>query len=365
MSPRLTPIPTPPAQLWRQLRLQYLPVVVFVAGLVAAVVLWSRWVAPPTLVGEAEAVRTEVRSPATGAVIKLGVDVLQPVKAGQVLGEVAGNPQVLAASVAVIRAEIEMIRTTLDPIASQQRLALDLERLQLDWLTKRVELVALQGQLFQAEATLARVTVMHETKLVTEEQYDEAKNRRDALKAQVAAQSDLIRQMEPSMRNLNIDSGKTIPSSNEALATAIKRKEEELRLLEIQQGPMPLISPINGVVTLVHRRSGELVTMGDPVLQVGAAHAERIVGFIRQPVTFEPKPGMTVEVRTRTLLRRGGAATITGVGQQLEPITPTLLAAMRLPVTNLPTELGLRVHISTPEGLRLRPGEQVDLIVHE
>ena len=365
MSERLRPIPTPPAQLWRQLRLQYLPVVVFVAGLVAAAVIWTRWVAPPTLVGEAEAVRVDVRPPVAGALTKLTVELLQPVKAGQVIGEVAASTQILEASLAMIRAEIELMRTTLDPVAGQQRIAVDLERLQLDWLTKRVELVTLQGQLRQAEATLARVTVMHQTKLVTEEQFEEAKNTVESLRAQIAAQTDLIQRLEPGMRNLNVEGTTAVPSASQGLAAAIKHKEQELRVLEAQYGPTPLVAPIDGVVTAILRRSGESVVANEPVVQIGATRSERIIGFLRQPLTIEPRAGMSVDVRTRTFLRKTGTASITHVGQQLEPITPTLLSALRLPVSTIPTELGLRVHVSPPEGLTLRPGEQVDLIIRE
>ena len=71
MSERLSPIPTPASQLWRQLRLQYLPVVIYFAGLVGAYLLWTHWVAPPTLVGEAEAVRTELRAAQSGMLADL------------------------------------------------------------------------------------------------------------------------------------------------------------------------------------------------------------------------------------------------------------------------------------------------------
>ena len=365
MRERLSPIPTPPAQLWRQLRLQYLPVVVFVAGVLAATVIWTRWVAPPPLVGEAEAIRADVRSVLAGAVASLTVDLLQPVKAGQVVGQVTGNPKILEASLAVIRAEIELMRTTLDPVASQQRIAVDLERLQLDWLTKRVELVTLQGQLHQAEATLARAVVMHQGKLMTDEQFDQAKNTRDSLRAQVAAQTDLIRQLEPGMRNLNVEGSKTVPSATQGLAAAVAHKEQELRLIEAQLGPTPLIAPIDGVVTLVYRRAGEAVIAGEPIVQIGATRSDRIIGFLRQPVSIEPRAGMTIDVRTRTFPRKTGTTRITHVGHQLESITPTLLAAMRLPVSATPTEFGLRVHIAPPEGLTLRPGEHVDLVIRE
>jgi hypothetical protein len=113
----------------------------------------------------------------------------------------------------------------------------------------------------------------------------------------------------------------------------------------------------------LYRRSGENVTSGEPILQISATHSERIIGFLRQPLPLEPKPGMEVEVRTRTFVRRIGMARVAQVGELLEPISPTLLAAMRLPVTAIPTDMGLRVHISPPQGLSLLPGEQVDLII--
>jgi multidrug resistance efflux pump len=356
MSERLTPIPTPPAQLWRQLRLQYFPVVVFVAGVAAAAFIWMHWVAPPTLVGEAEAVRTELRSAQAGTLVDVNVDLLQPVKAGQIIGRVIVNdPKILEATLAVTRAEIEVLRTST---------SLTIEQLRIDWLNKRVQLVALQGQLQQAEATLARTQTLHRNNLVTEEEYEHAKNARDAITAQIKVQSELIARLEPEARP-NPASDRAIPTASRGLRAAIKQKEEELRLIEAQLSPVPLVAPIDGVVTLLLRRSGEIVGSSEPILQISATQSKRIIGFLRQPFPSDTKPGMSVEVRTRTFLRRTGTATVTEVGHQLEPISPTLLAAMRLPVSTIPTEFGLRVHVSSPSGLTLRPGEQVDIIFRE
>ncbi|MGH7955385.1 MAG: HlyD family secretion protein [Opitutaceae bacterium] len=358
MSERLPPIPTPSSQLWRQLRLQYLPVVIFAAGLAGAALLWTQWVAPPTLVGEAEAIRTELRAGQGGMLVELNTDMLQPVTAGQTLGRVVlTEPKVLAASLAVIRAEIEVLRTTTD---------MNFERLRLDWMSKRVELVALQSELHQAEATLARVTALHRIKLVTDEQFDQAKNARDAVEAQLTAHAELIKRLEPGLQTLETPGNRSMPAAAaEGLHAAINQKEAQLRLIEAQLSPLPLIAPIDGVVTLLYRRSGEHVTSGEPVLQISSTRAERIIGFLRQPIPLEPQPGMEVEVRTRTYLRRIGRARVVQVGQLLEPISPTLLAAMRLPVTAFPTDVGLRVHVTPPQGLTLRPGEQVDLIIKD
>jgi HlyD family secretion protein len=358
MSERLPPIPTPSSQLWRQLRLQYLPVLIFVAGIAAAVVLWTQWVAPPTLVGEAESIRTELRAGHAGMLAELNIDLLQTVTAGQQIGRVIVNDaKLVEANLAVIRAEIDVLRTSTD---------MNFERLRLDWMSKRVELVSLQSELHQAEATLARVIALHRIKLVTDEQYDQAKNARDAAEAQLKAQADLIKRIEPGLETLESEGKRSLPAAAaEGLSAAVKQKEAQLRLIEAQLSPHPLIAPIDGVITQLYRRSGENVTSGEPILQISAMHSERIVGFLRQPLPLEPQPGMEVEVRTRTFIRRTGTARVAQVGQQLEPISATLLAAMRLPVTSIPTDFGLRIHITPPQGLTLRPGEQVDLIIRK
>jgi multidrug resistance efflux pump len=352
----LPPIATPRAQAWRNFRLQYVPFIIFALGLVAAALIWTRWVAPPTLVGEAEAIRTELRSSKAGRINGLRVDLLQTVKAGDVLGTVVVNePAVLEASIAVIRAEIDVLRNSTHAT---------IEQLRLDWMDKRVQLVALEGQLLQADATLARMTSLHRNKLITDEEFEQAKNNRASIVSQITAHTELIRRLEPRENNERAGS-RAVALATEGLRAAIRQKDEQLRLIEAQLAPLPLIAPVDGVVTMLWRRDTETVATGEPILQITAPRFERIVGYLRPPINVEPKPGTPVLVRTRTLQRQVGIATIAQVGQQFEPITPTLLAAMRLPVATVPTEMGLRVHVTVPSGLPLHPGEQVDLVIQD
>lgn len=356
MKDRLEPIATPRAQRWRNIRVQYVPVIVFAVGVVMAAVIWTEWVAPPTLVGEVEAVRTELRSAQAGRLVELEVDLLKPVRAGEILGKVVVNePRVLESSLAVIRSEIEVLRTTT---------SLTIEQLRLDWMNKRVQLVALQGQLQQAEATLARSTALHRTKLITDEEFEQARTARDSLVAQIKAQTELIQQLEPNVRAGEVDR-RAIAMATQGLQAAINQKEQQVRLLEAQLAPLPLIAPADGVITMIWRRNGETVGTAEPILQITATTSERIIGYLRAPVNFDVKPGMTVEVRTRTFRRQSAETIVAQVGRDFEPVPSTLLAALRLPVTTVPTEFGLRIHVAPPAGLELRPGETVDLILRE
>ncbi|MDP3068954.1 MAG: HlyD family efflux transporter periplasmic adaptor subunit [Opitutaceae bacterium] len=362
MDDALPPIPTPAAHGWRRMRQQFLPGIVFIGGVAGVTILWTQGVSPTSLVGETETIRAEARSTQAGTLTQVLAKIFQPVRAGDTLAHVmATDPQILEASLAVIRAEIQVMRQT-----TEQRTLLDYERLMLDLMSERVKLAALKSQLHQAESTLARAKSLYAGKLLTEERFEEAQNTRDALQAQVAAQTELVARVDPDRQGLGPTNQAPPPASPaQALRASIKLQEERLRLAEAQLRPIPLIAPIDGIVTLAFRQPGEVVVAGEPIFQITAAGSQHIIGFLRQPGATTPTPGTAVEVRTRSLPRRTGTAVIAQVGTHLEPITPTLLAALHLPVTNPPTELGLRMHVTVPTDLALRPGEQVDLLFRD
>ncbi|MBL9189799.1 MAG: HlyD family efflux transporter periplasmic adaptor subunit [Opitutaceae bacterium] len=362
MDDALPPIPTPAAHGWRRARQQFLPGIVFICGLAAVTILWQQGVSPTSLVGEAETIRAEVRSAQAGTLTQVLAKIFQPVRAGETVAHVmATDPQILEASLAVIRAEIEVMRQT-----TEQRTLLDYERLMLDLMSERVKLAALKSQLHQAESNLTRAKALYAGKLLTEERFEEAQNNRDALLAQVQSQTELVARVDPDRQGgTSSNQSQPPPSPAHALRASIKLQEEKLRLAEAQLRPIPLVAPIDGIVTLVLRRPGEFVVAGEPIFQITAEGTQTIIGFLRQPGGTTPSPGTAVEVRTRSLPRRTGNAVIAQVGAHLEPITPTLLAALNLPVTSVPTELGLRVHVTVPPEMALRPGEKVDLLFRD
>jgi len=111
------------------------------------------------------------------------------------------------------------------------------------------------------------------------------------------------------------------------------------------------------MVSFVHRRAGENVTDGEPLVTVQALQAERIVGYLRQPFPFEPEIGMKVEIKTRALKPQVASSEIQHVGAQLEPITN----ALSIVRPGKLADFGLPVVVSLPSGFLLRPGEVVDL----
>lgn len=360
----LGPIPTPPAQRWREVRLLYLPRVVFVLGVIVAAVLWSRSVAPAMMVAEAEVIQTEVRSAQAGVVASLNVAIFQKVAAGEVIGQIAAaNPRILDATLAVIRAEVGMLSATMQGATDRQRMTIEFERLQIESMNHRIELAALQVRLQQAEADFTRAAQLQRGGLITQENFEQAKSARDALAAQVAEETRMVAHLDPILKTHATPEGVESGLSPEtALAAAIKVQEAKLRLAEAQLTPLPLVAPIAGTVSVVLRRVGEAVSAGEPVVRINATRSDRLIGYVRQPIPFGLKTGMPAEIRTRGNDRRSATAKVLDVGTMMEPILPSLVAAMRLPPSPAP-EPALQVHLSVPDGLSLRPGEHVDVIL--
>lgn len=359
-----TPIPTPPAQRWRQLRLVYLPWAVFVLGALLVAWLWQDAVAPATMVAEAETLAADVRAPQGGLISDLKAALHQPVRAGEVIGHVAtANPRLLDSTLAVIRAEIAMIATTMAGATDQQRVAMEFERIQLDWMGHRIDRAALQGKLQQAVADLARAEPLHKAGLLSDEAYETLRITRASLENQITEVTQLVTRLENVFRQRNAaDPQVSGVSGDQALKAAVAVQEAKLRLAETQLAPVPLVAPIDGVVSLVSRQPGEGVQAGDAILRVTSVKPARLTGYLRQPLPFQPKPGMVAEIRTRRSPSVITTSKITQIAPGLEPLPVALHAAMSLPAS-VPTESALRIELALPAGLALLPGEHVDVMV--
>lgn len=357
----LETIPIPLRERWRIFVTERLPVILFAAGVVSIALLWRHSGVSPTVIAEAEVVESEVRATRAGIVTGLDVAPLQFVTAGATIGFVhAPDPENAAASLSVIRAELDLLQATNEPLLAPTRLELERRRLQLDVMKERVTQASLRGQLHQATADFDRLVALHGKQLVSQESYDNARVHRDRLAAQVAAQDELLAKLGSSVPDRPRIGDKSVRVDIDALAAGINVQEQRIRQVEAQFAPVRLVAPMSGIVMSLHRRNGEAVNPGDPIVTVAEAEPTRLVGFVRQPIGTAPKAGARVEVRTRGPFRASATATVLETSRVLEPVSPTILSLFNR--AGIP-ERGLRVQISVPPALSLRPGEIVDVVL--
>jgi multidrug resistance efflux pump len=352
-------IPIPFAERLRHARLNVLPTVVFVGALVVLGVLWRDHVAAPSMVGQVEAVVANVSSYQPGILAGLNVQRFQSVRAGDALGHVIiADPKLLETSLAVIRSDLDLLRASQDPIAAQQRNAVNYAQLRIDWMRQRVELAVSKVNLQFAEAGLQRTNELFNLQIVSPIELEAARFGRDALIEQVAELTSLVAEGEQTFKFLQpTNLPAMLQLSDEPMRASIAAHEAQLRQAEAQLAPVLLRAPTDGVVSAIFFRSGESVTAGMPIISIASTHSTRVVGYLRPPLLEEPRPGMKVEVRTRGLRRETGMAEIVKVGAQLEPL-PLIL---QNPLKPAGSELGLTVDITLPANLPVRPGELVDV----
>jgi multidrug resistance efflux pump len=113
-------------------------------------------------------------------------------------------------------------------------------------------------------------------------------------------------------------------------------------------------APIDGTVTRVDARGGEHLTVGETILTIVSDQARFITGYLRPGQTIQPKPGMVVEVKSRSPLTQSFRSWVQSVGPGYEPLPAHLQFNPNVP------ERVLTIQIALPEGTHLRPGESVD-----
>lgn len=353
---RLPPIPTPPAQRWREFRIRTLPVIGFLGALAVLVFIWRQNLGAPTLQGVLESVTTEVRSPHTGKLIELKVTRFQRVARGEPIAVI--HPNDPRGSLALLQAEMDLWRARLEPRLSQQRNSTDYERLRLEWLLQKAELASLRVDLARTENDLKRNEQLFQAKLISEELYDLTLKTKQQLEIQVEEKTKVIADLEPGLQRLaTLGDSQSGSAVSDTLPAAILSQEQKLQQAQTMLEPITLTAPLDGTISIVYRQQGETVMDGDPIVAINALEATRIVGYLRQPFPLEPKPGAPVEVRTRDPRTSIFLAEILHVGSQFEPITNSL-AVLR---PGALVDVGLPIEVSVPPGLKARPGEMVDL----
>ncbi len=373
----MTPIPTPAGTLFREFRIQAVPYIAFAMVVGITAWLWQGYVGPATWVGEVESVRGVVSSMGPGRLAHVQVDALQRVTAGQVLARVITvEPRILEAQISLSKARIDLIRVGSDSELRKQNSRVNLEGLRLDWMSKRVDWLSAKARSAYRQLELARLEKLRSgvtnggsaSPLPVLSQNDLDISRRDAAveEAAVVELEQLVAKIGASIQQLTASrlEGQDSPSTS----AAIDVESKNLDLLESQMMPIDLVAPFDGVVSVVHRWSGETIQAGEPILTVSQEKPSRVVSFIRQPIQVQTQPGMKVEVRARGGKREIGVGEVLRVGSQLEPISPSLLPR----TSGMPAggnsggstiENGLPVLVSLPANLTLYPGEVVDLRV--
>ena len=357
------PIPIPLRQRWRRFRTRQMPILVFLAAVLAAASIWRTQSTPSTLVGEVYAPFSPVLAPLDGFLEDLEMQPHKEYRAGEIIGHVRSVPADQArAQIEALRAEIAMIRIGAgDPVLNQQRNQLNWQSLRRDWMLARSDLASLEVMKRQAEADLRRLDDLAKRGAESQSIYEQGRALFDSLSAQEQEKRRLVTDLESAVRESNAFTGQDSPTLADGLKAALDWKEAELKSLEASLEPLPLVAPYDGRITMIYHHNGAFIKLGEPIAEFRAIRPDYIIGYIKMPYPADIRVGMQVEVSQRSSRPTSATANLLSIGPQFE----ALGLAFQRPMPVQMEERALPVLISLPENLRLKPGEIVDLRLRE
>ncbi len=351
-------IPVPASQKWREIRVRLLPVLVFLVVALVVAFLWKDRVDATNMVGHVVGKQAEVRSPQSGSLADLTVSAFDSVTAGDPIGRlITTDPKIVEAELAVILAEIELIRLTMDPYADQQRNLLNYESMHIDLMENRARLGIAEIRKQSAEREFRRLQDLYERDLTSEELLERAETEYLSLEEEVVAISRLVERLENRLEGIDLEDLLAAWEEDDPKAAAIEVQRRNIERIKAEMMPLVLHAPVSGQVAAIHKMSGEYVDQGEMILQIHSPQPDYIVAHLRHPIITKPEPGMEVLVRKQDRDRSEAIMEIANVGVQLETIEEM---GMLFPDQPFETR-GLPVRIAINYDLDLTPGEVVDM----
>lgn len=373
------PIPIPWRQRWREFRVSQLPVITFIVLVLAIGTLWMRYVHPANIVGEVESTRLPVVSTVAGRVEALHVGLLQPVTNGQILVEISvADPQSQQSQLAAIEADLRLIQARM--ALDHARFGLDQarevgmqRRARLDLMNERILLTLAEIGLRQAEAEFERNQKLFEQQLIprglnlpgdgSDNRFnyglDVALRDRDTLRAEVQHRHRIVAELESALTETITlaDGAVELAAADTAVENAIRAQQAAL---DQTLKPVLLRATMDGFVTSISNRVGDHILPGSPVLVLGGSRNDRVVAWVRPPVTAPPQVGDRVLVRRMSVGRVTTSGTVIEVGRQFEPLS----AALQPPGGNAAyLEMGLPLLVLLHDPGDFLPGEAVQIEV--
>lgn len=340
---------------------------VWVLAATAAIALWVRTDGSNALPAEVAIERHRVGSLEAARLRAVFVQAGDPVRAGQsvasldtsdldgelvvarahleeLLAETAAETETFARGVSDRRLELQTRLSTAHADIANVRTSAAARGAELDTLGR--ELSRLDGVVDSGLAELDRISALRARQ---ERLSREARHAPKALEA---------------YRQLAHRTGEALDSIGDAgLATRVRplraRAETQTRRIEdllARRARRILSSPVDGQVTLVLHGAGDALQPGEPVLEVVAGRASRLVAYVPERQARRLKPGAPIEARARDRTVAGPAR---GVVERLGPEI-VLLPRRFWPRSTSPI-YGRPVHIRLTHEARLIPGEAAEV----
>ncbi|HPS54563.1 MAG TPA: hypothetical protein PLP05_03100 [Sedimentisphaerales bacterium] len=368
------------------IRMHVIPILIWVVALICLVTLFSRNSSKKCeLVGIARAQVHQVASTCSGRLVNVPIELFQEVNKGQTLAIVNTvlENEPLEAQLETIQAEIERLMAELITIqdtyqaenvdrkidydTNKRRLAIDVENARLKILETKATIASDRILLGDLSVEFKTTEELLEQDIVSRYEMERAKIQYESLLEKIKTNELLLEQCQLDLQDCTqryVDYSQQKPyyppidNATDVVYKAIKVQEGLLNELFARLAPHELVSPINGIIIPITgnknevslyrpgenvlRRSGEVVTEGEPIFAVTERSPSEIVAYINQNQPVDVKEGMYVEIIKQSDPLQTAKSQITYVSPVLEQTPERLWPDPKMPQWGRP--LLIRIH---------------------
>ena len=356
----LKPIAVPAWKRWLEFRHRVLPFIMFVVVLFLVGILWKSHLSSPSLIGQVQVMRLDIRTPSSGTITNLSVELFQKVRKGDTIAKLdPGDPlTALGSQAQLLLAKKELLQlmnlTTAANAFDIQRNVLDKERLRTELLQQKVNLASAEITLQNLENEWNRAKGLFEEKLLSESAYDQAEKSFLAAKAEVKARNNLIEDLGKTIQGIEslIEGSREI----EEAKLEIDRTTLQRSIAKLEQEWI-IRAPKDGIITSIQKRAGEMVGSSDSIATLTQSGTRTIIAYLPQGSEIPISAGQEVEIKTRSQFVRYCTAKVSKVGESYESM-PDQLSQLQLFKAG---GFGIPILIDMPDEFECLPGELVNI----
>lgn len=367
-----------------RIRAHILPFLIWVAAVVAAVVLFRQRAQRFEVLGLAQGHVHQVAATCDGRLTDIHVQLFDRVHQGKPLAEINTvlDNENIQVQVNTASAEVQHLKAEL--AAMQERLAAEAANREADWTAthrrfsvdvenSKLQVLELMTLIETDQVALDELELENKISLIRtiSDQNDtafferqRAKVRYEVLVKKIEENEVLLDQakkdLEASEKRLAEFSQQRPqhPSSDSELkviSNQIIVQQQRIEELRARRTPLVLKSPLDGVVAQVYHRPGEAVLAGDIILTVAEAKPTEVIAYAREDQLAGVRERMPVELIKINDSARIVRSQVAQLGTNIELMPQQLWRNPNAP------QWGRPVLITVPAGFDLVPGEIVGI----
>ena len=377
-----------------RLNMRFIPLLVWLAAVIAVIGLFSRRARRFEALGIARSQTCSVAGTLAGRVKSIPVRMFDNVREGQIVAVL--DDELIKAQIATAMAEIHRLIAELIPtqdqllaeatqretdwIAAQRRFSMDVERCRASILELRT-IIETDGIMLEELALEVRIVrELAEKDALAPYELQKVKIQYNILAKKIENNQQLLSQYERDLLQaqerrrefaLRHPVNPSIDEALELIHKAIIVQEQLVEELLVQRRQMVLRSPIDGVVVQIRptvdqadtgrpgeadlRRPGEVVLAGEPILTIAESQPSEIIAYTTEEYANQLREGTQVELTRNSWPRQIARSEVTYIGPTVEEMPVRLWQNPNF------RQWGRPFLVKVPPELELTPGELVGI----